>query len=490
MGGAWKAAVVAGVAMLGVAGFAVGRALAIKPVLAGGGSTTAPSVPFDLNAAAAHLGEAVRIQTVSHQDPAANDASQWSALHAWLASTYPHFAAAAKREDVPGTSALVWTWRGSDTSLPPAILMAHQDVVPVDPATLGAWKQPPFSGALADDAVWGRGSVDDKASLVSLMEAGEALAASGFKPRRTVILVSGHDEEAGGAGARAAAALLQARGVHALYALDEGSAVLEDHPVTKGPAALIGVAEKGYATLRITARGAGGHSSAPPKEDAALAVAEAVVRIAGKPHPLRYGGLADAMMRGLAPATPFMTRLVIANPWLFGPVLKGQFAASPQGAAMLHTTLAPTMLEGSPKDNVLPEVATARINYRILPGDTSQAVMDRATAAVRGLPVTLAFEPTPREPSPVSSATSEGWRQVTGALAGSYGGKPPPIAPTLVIAATDSRSMSGVAQDVYRLQPIAFRLADTEMIHGVNENLRLTDLKRMIDFYARLIRGQ
>ena len=214
-----------------------------------------------------------------------------------------------------------------------------------------------------------------------------------------------------------------------------------------------------------------------------------MVRIAGKPHPLRYGGLAEQMMRGLAPAAPFTTRMAIANPWLFSPLLTSTFAKSPPAAAMLHTTLAPTMLEGSPKDNVLPQVAVARINYRILPGDTSAAVMARAKAAVGDLPVELTFEPGVREASRVSSTASEGWLDVRDALKDGFHGRAPPTAPTLVIAATDSRSMSDVADDVYRFEPEVLKLSDTEMIHGVNEHLQLTDFARNIEFYVNLIGG-
>ena len=463
------------------------RTAAVKapPPVAG---ADAPSpVPIDDAGAARRLGEAVRIQTVSHQDPKANDPAQWSALHDWLARTYPRFAAAARREDVPGGAALLWTWPGSDPSLPPIVLMAHQDVVPVAPETAGEWRHAPFGGELADGSVWGRGSIDDKGSLVATLEAADALAAKGFRPRRTIIVESGHDEEAGGTGAQAAAALLKVRGVHPLFALDEGSLTLLDYPATHAPAAIVGIAEKGYATLTVEARGIGGHSSAPPKETAVATLAQAITRITSKPFPLRWRGPAVDGIGALASSMPLVNRMAVANAWLFRPLLISTFAATPQGAAMLHTTLAPTMLEGSPKENVLPQTAVARINSRIAPGETGADVLARARSAVGGLPVVLRFDTPAREPSPVSSTRSDGWRRITAALAGSYGGRPPPIAPGLVIAGTDGRSMSEVTGDVYRYQPVGIHVRDTEMIHGVNEHLPVADLHRMIDFYARLM---
>ena len=483
----WVGGVVV-LALLLVIGVVIGRTLAAGEAAALAGPPAPAPIAVDMAGAARRLGEAVRIATVSHQDARENDPAAWTALHDWIARTYPRFSAVARRESPPGApNALLWTWPGSDPSLAPVLLMAHQDVVPVSPETAGEWTHPPFGGELAEGAVWGRGAIDDKGSLVGLLEAAEALAAKGYAPRRTILIASGHDEEAGGTGAKAVAALLKARGVKPLYALDEGSVVIADHPATGGPVAIVGVAEKGYSTLTVEARGAGGHSSAPPKETAVVTLAKAVERIAGKPFPLRYDGVAAEGMRALAPGLPFVQRMAVANAWLFRPLLISTFGKTPQGAAMLHTTLAPTMLEGSPKENVLPQTARARINYRIAPGDTAAAVLARAKAAVGDLPVRLFWETPPNEPTPVSSTRSEGWRRVTAALAGAYGGRPPPISPSLVIAATDGRAMEGVASDVYRLQPIRFRLKETERIHGVNERLALDDLRRMIDFYARLM---
>ncbi|HVN41248.1 MAG TPA: M20 family peptidase, partial [Steroidobacteraceae bacterium] len=371
----------------------------------------APAVPIDLDRAATHLAEAIRIRTVSHQSAAENEWAEWDRLHAWLETTYPAAHAAMTRETV-AEHALLYTWPGSDPASPPVVLMAHQDVVPVTPGTESDWRHPPFEGAIAEGAVWGRGSVDDKGSLVSLFEALDALARSGFHPRRTIIVVSGHDEEAGGTGAHAAAQLLQSRGVHAQFTLDEGLVVVADFPLLKRPTALIGIAEKGYATLRVTAPAKGGHSSAPPRETGVEVLAKAVLAITGHPFPLRFDGPAAAMVRALAPEASPMVRMAVANEWLFGPLLVRQMASTAVGASSLHTTIAPTMLRGSPKENVLPQDAAAWINYRIAPGNTTQEVLERARAATAGLAVDLAWEGQAYDPSPVSSADSEGYRVI------------------------------------------------------------------------------
>jgi carboxypeptidase PM20D1 len=364
--------------------------------------------------------------------------------------------------------------------------MAHQDVVPVSDGTEKDWKHPPFSGAIADGAVWGRGSVDDKGSLIGLFEALEALAGSGFTPKRTILLVSGHDEEAGGSGATAVAAALKARGVKALFTIDECSAIITDNPVTGGPAVLIGIAEKGYGTLEVTAKGAGGHSSMPPRETAVATLARAVVAIDDHPFPLKFSGPGAMMLEALAPSATLPVRMAVANQWLFSAMLAKQMAATPAGAAMLHTTIAPTMLEGSPKENVLPARAQARINYRIAPTDSSADVMAHTQAALGKIPATLAWNRPPREPSPVSSTASEGWKYVA-ATAAAVAAKGAPLAPSLVVAGTDSRSMSDVSADVYRFQPIELTMAETKMIHGTNEHMTLANLERTMRYYAQLI---
>jgi carboxypeptidase PM20D1 len=176
--------------------------------------------------------------------------------------------------------------------------------------------------------------------------------------------------------------------------------------------------------------------------------------------------------------------MAVANDWLFGPVLVRQIAATPAGAAELHTTTAPTMLQGSPKENALPSLAVARINYRILPGDTSADVMRRARAAAGRLPVALSWESPPTEPSRVSSTGSDGYRALA-ALAHQMADAP--VAPALFVATTDSRYLAPVARDIYRFEPIRLSLKDVEMFHGINEHLQVQDLHAMAEFYARLM---
>jgi carboxypeptidase PM20D1 len=199
---------------------------------------------------------------------------------------------------------------------------------------------------------------------------------------------------------------------------------------------------------------------------------------------MRFAGPMAETVRALAGGLPWTARMAVANDWLFGPLLVRQIAATPQGAATLHTTIAPTMLSGSPKENALPSAATARINYRIQPGDTAAGVLARARKAAGKIPVEIAWDSPPGEPSPIASTTSPAYRALA-ALAHEMSGAP--VAPGLVTAGTDSRHMAGVAKDIYRFQPIRLALKDVVMIHGVNEHLSVRDLHEMAEFYARLM---
>ncbi len=444
----------------------------------------APAAPFDTQLAAEHLGAAVRFKTVSNQNAADNQVAEWDKLQAWLAATYPKSHAAMQKELLGQT--MVYTWPGSDPSAQPIIMMAHQDVVPVTAGTEKDWKHDPFAGVIADGAVWGRGTIDDKGSLVALFEAMEALAAHGFKPKRTIYLVSGHDEEVGGDGAKAAAELLKSRNVKALFTLDEGGLITSDTPIVNGPAMMIGVAEKGYMTLRVTAPAVGGHSSMPPAEIGSVNLAKAIVAINDNQFPMELRGPAASMLDVLAMKAGGMTKVAAANKWLLGGTIKSQMAKSPSSAALLHTTIAPTMLEGSPKENVLPQSANALVNYRIAPWDNSKLVLERARAVTANLGVKVDYtERAPREPTPVSSATSLGWQLI---VASAEAGHPGVIAsPYLVVGGTDSRSMTPISDDVYRFAAISLATSETKMIHGTNEHMTVKNLESLIAFYTRLL---
>jgi len=443
-----------------------------------------PVPKVDIATAAMRLGRIIQFKTISHQDPSENQTEEWSNQQRWLELTYPTVAKTMHRKIV-GVGTLIYSWEGSDPALPAIILMAHQDVVPIEAGSEKAWKYPPFSGQIADDAIWGRGALDDKGSLIALFESLEALAKSGFSPRRTIYLVSGHDEEVGGSGAQAAAKLLESRGVKAQFTLDEGGAVSSEVPSINGPVIMIGVAEKGYATLRVAARTQGGHSSMPSHDLAAVNLAKAIVAINDHPFRSELRPPVSSFLALMALQSDVKTRMAIANRWLFEGAIVNKMASTAPGAAMLHTTIAPTMLSASPKENVLPQIASALINYRIAPWQTSSDIMKQTREAVGGIPVELNWNAPPHEPSPVSSWQSEGWKFIHASIASEFQGAP--AYPVLVLGTTDSRYFKNISKDTYRIFPTLLKSSDSNLVHGNNEHIEINNFGRAIAIYERLI---
>ena len=292
----------------------------VRTISAGKPKATAalqyPVPALDISAATSNLSTALHFETISYDD--ASNPEALESFRAWLIDTYPRIHATMRRTLV-GEGTLIYEWQGTDASLQPIVLMAHQDVVPVPQPE--RWRHPPFSGAIVDGEIWGRGALDDKGALIAIMEAAESLLAAGHAPARSVIFVFGHDEESLGKGARAAAELLAGRGIKAAFVLDEGGLSLRDAPVANGPMTLIGVAEKGYLTLQLEAKAAGGHSNAPGTRTAVDTLASAIVAIRANPFPARYSGVTRDMLEAMAPHAPFMARMSIANSWLFEPLL-------------------------------------------------------------------------------------------------------------------------------------------------------------------------
>lgn len=449
-------------------------------------------VAVDTNAAAARLGAAVRFPTISSSnDPEAN-ADAFKALHTHLQASFPKVHATLKREAV-GNYGLLYTWQGSDKSAKPIAIFAHQDVVPIAPGTEQDWKQPPFSGAVADGFVWGRGAWDNKGNLMSQMEAIETLLASGFTPRQTVYVFFGHDEEIGGLrGAKMLAERWKKEGVKLDFVLDEGTLIVEG--ILKGlekPAALVGMAEKGYVTVLLTATATPGHSSMPPptpRQSAIAMMSAALSRLDDQQFPVQIRGLARDMFDTLAPEMTLTNRIVLSNLWLTKPIVESQLAKSASTAAMLRTTTALTQLNAGVRDNVLPGKAEASVNYRVLPGDTTEQVVKHTLAAFGdGAPVSAAKKEGYSEPSKISRTDAPGYQAIAKTIRGLH--PTMVVAPSLMLGGTDARHFDDVADNVYRFSPVRAGPDDLSRFHGTNERISLTNYTEMIQFYAAFLQS-
>jgi carboxypeptidase PM20D1 len=409
-------------------------------------------------------------------------AEPFEAFVALIAEQYPlvHETLALERHTDFG---LLFRWAGSGPG-DPLVLMAHYDVVPVDEDD--DWTHPPFAGVIADGLVHGRGALDDKGPLIVVIEAVENLLADGFVPARDVYLSFGGNEETYGSAAQEIARVFRERGIVPWLVVDEGGAVVDAPlPFVPGRAAMIGVGEKGVMTLRLTARGDGGHASAPPALTAVRRIARAVDRLGPGTFRPRASAAIGRMLSQLAAQTPgparHLLRLLGAAPLLTGRVFA---ALGGEPAALVRTTVAPTMQSGGTAANVLPSSASATVNLRIALGETTQQTVLRVRRRIADPLVTVTVVEA-SEPSPESPTDNEQFALLAEALAVSHPGVAP--VPYVMMAATDSRHLHRFAPAVYRFAPLDMSNAQRASIHGVDENVEIAALERGERFHRALL---
>lgn len=443
---------------------------------------------IDARTVAEHLAQSIRFRTISHQDPRQDDPQPLAALRAFLETTYPRVQASFERELIH-EQALLYRWPGSDPSAQPVLFMAHQDVVPIEPGSEAKWTHPPFEGAIADGFVWGRGALDDKGSLIALMEAFESLLADGFRPRRSVYLASGFDEEVGGSqGSQLIVAELQRRNVRFLWVIDEGGAVEQGVvPYVERPIAQVSVAEKGYLSLQLIARGEGGHSSMPPTPNAVGMLAAAITRLERAPFPPRLVPTIREKLEAIAPELPWLQRVALSNLWLTEPLVVRELASQFQNSPTVRTTTAPTILQAGVKENVVPSEARATVNFRILPGDSIAQVIDRVRHVIAEPRVEVKrLTRTLSEPAPLSSTSGPGYQLLRATIRKLY--PDAVVTPGIMNAASDARHFQPIADAVYRFIPRVLDQRDLKRIHGTDERISVDDLARSVQGYRMLIR--
>ena len=439
--------------------------------------------------AAERLAEALRFETVSrHPGEGEMDFEIYEAFLDWLEASFPRSHETLAPERI-GEYSLLFRWAGSDPEADPVLLMAHYDVVPVEPGTEDEWTHPPFDGVIEDGLIWGRGALDNKSGVTGILEAAEALLAEGYQPRRTIKFAFGHDEEIGGEdGAKQIAQQLEEEGVALEWVLDEGGLVLEDNDFIDSPAGLIGTAEKGYLSLELEARGPGGHSSQPPERTSVGSLATAIHRLQENPFPARLAPPVTDSLDFLAGELPFAYRMVVANRWLTAPAVRALLASEPTTNAWLSTTTAPTMLRAGDKDNVLPQRASGVVNFRILPGEDSDAVRQRVAEVIDDEAIELStYGGLQAEPSPVSATDNEAFDKIGGQVRGLW--PDVKMLPYLLSGATDSRHFSELADNIYRFLPVRVSEEQLDGIHGTDERVDAESYEEGIRFYISLMKA-
>lgn len=427
------------------------------------------------------LSRMVQVETVSHRGQP--EPEKFRAFHETMAELFPTVFEKMEKIDIDGN--LLMKWKGKNPDLEPIILTSHQDVVPAE----GTWKYPPFSGAIAEGKVWGRGAADIKGGVMCFYQACEELLREGYQPECDVYLGSSCTEEIGGDGAPKLCQWFKDQGIHLFLLSDEGGSLVQDPvPGVPGNFAAVGIFEKGYGDLRFYARGNGGHSSTPPKNTPIARLAKFVTRVESKsPFKAKFSPAVDSMFLSLAPyCTKFGLKLIMSNLWLLKPLVKNVIPAiSTEAGAMLKTTCAFTMQKGSDGYNVIPQEAWVVANLRYIPHQS----MDESNEIMRKLAAKYDLEMevvNANPPSKELDLKGEAYALAKETISDIFPGVG--IMPYVVTGGTDARFYGDVCDSAIRFSPINFGPEQMAGMHGLNENVEQATLPGGVDFYKALIK--
>lgn len=437
------------------------------------------------------LAQLIKIPTVSWTDRSKRDLDVFKQFQTALKDLYPRVHKELKRE-VLGDFGLIYLWKGKNPQKKPLLFLAHYDVVPAEEKGDETWIEPPFSGKIKDGVLWGRGTLDIKSQLAFQMETAELLLAQGWQPDQDIYFAFGGDEEiAGTEGAMNMAARFKEQGLEFEFVVDEGGIIAQDQlAFLKGrPAALVGLAEKGMVTFKISAPGDSGHSSMPSREGTAIGrLARAIVRLEKNLFPSRLDPVIQNMLERFVPHVSLGLGLVFANLWLTAPLIRLIFSKNKTTDSLIRTTQAVTVFHSGEQENILPSEAMCLVNHRILPGDTIGRLKERHRQTLKdeGLTLDDAGNWPANDPIQPKGLNGSGFQLIQKVLGITH---PDTIAvPFLVNGSTDSKYYRELTDQILRFTPLVLKPEDVATIHGVNEKVSLENLENGLKFYIQLFR--
>jgi carboxypeptidase PM20D1 len=431
-----------------------------------------------------HLQQAIRFKTISYDGPNLMDTAAFTGFQNFLIESYPLVFSKMQLEKVNNFS-LILRWKGKSAKAKPIILMAHQDVVPIEEATANLWTVKPFDGAIKDGFIYGRGAIDDKGSLIAILESAELLLKQGFIPETDIYFVFGHDEEISGLkGAKAVAKLFEERKISPAFVLDEGGIITEYKvPGLNKTAAVVGISEKGYQTLELKINIKGGHSSMPEDKTAIDEMAKAVVKLKEHPFEAEITPIVKKFLSYVGPEMPFVSKMAMANQWLFKPLILSNYSKSEAGNASIRTTTATTIFNAGVKENIIPGQAKAIVNFRTQLGVSQKDVIAHVKQVIENDSILIVPVGNSEDPKQIADVDSPSFKYIQKSIAALK--KDIIVAPYLVLGATDGRYFGNITSQVFRFIPFT----DPEGFHGVNERIAITEFKKGISYYYYLIKN-
>lgn len=414
------------------------------------------------------------------------DSSEYLAFNDWLELSYPSITNQLSHTVISDFSH-IYHWEGKDQSQDPIMLYAHLDVVQVIDNEKEHWQYDPWQGQVANDTIWGRGALDDKVAVLGILEAVNYCIANNIKPRRDIYFCFGHDEEVGGNyGARKIAEYFKNNGIRMAYALDEGLTITENLvPNVDKQVSLIGIAQKGYCSVELSTRIDGGHSSMPSSETSIDVISNALSELNKKGLPSRLTSPVEQMLATIAPEMPFFQRVILSNKWLFGRIIKNSYEGSNVGNASIRTTTAATIFTSGQQENIIPEQASATLNFRLLQGDTEKTILDHIKKVINDdrIEISVIGKTTPA--SNIADTNSEFYQKVEQSILDVFPSTI--VSPGLVMAGTDAKHFMDVCEETLYFRPMIMHPKNLHTIHGINERIAIEEYKDFIRFYIRLI---
>ena len=428
------------------------------------------------------LSQMIRFRTTPQGTGNGQENGELLDLHEYLENRYPRVHEIMQKE-VVGSYSLLYHWKAGNPSAKPVLFCAHLDVVPAG----GEWEKEPFSGEIAQGCVFGRGALDGKNTVACLLEAAEILCREGYVPDRDIYFAFGHDEQTGGQeGAAAMANLLHRRGIQADMVLDEGLPISKLGLKMEQEAAFLGVAEKGFMRLRLTAGASGGHTGFPPRNTALGVLSEAVCRLEYRHPKPRLSPVTEKMLRTLAPLMPLRQRIMIANLWLLKPVLLRGLSKYPVVNAMLHTTAVTVDAGNDGTGFVLPRRAEILSEIRTVDGNSCDEMADYVRKLIADLPMeTRVLEQ--NEASGVSYCQGSPYQTVIQSIHRVFG--PIRTAPCILPDRSDARWYTPLSGCIIRFSPFIMTSTELGRVRSENECIKQSSLGQGVLFYTDLIKS-